>query len=98
MPIPRHHAESDAAWIERVASTVVAAHPRSSLADEVSEDDASIWSKEGAELARTRAYPDDLARESKPSSSYEQSTLEISQRQIALAGYRIAARLNALLE
>ena len=92
------HSESYVGWLSRLASEITEKHPRATLEDELGVEGFVAWSKAAAEIARTRGYPDDLPRDGIPSKRYEAEVLEISERQIALAGHRIAAILNERFE
>ena len=50
----------------------------------------------GAILAREYAYPEYLERDKVPPYQYQHTVVEVSQRQTALAGYRLAIILNDL--
>jgi hypothetical protein len=94
----KRHSESFSAWIDRIARELSTLHPRSSLASAVSEGDFESWSKAGAEIARKRLYPSQLARDARPPRQYRDEAQQIADRQLALAGYRLAALVNELLD
>lgn len=54
------------------------------------------WHKEGLDLAINAVFTPDLKRSVMPSSKYQKAAFELSQRQITLAGYRIADTLNSI--
>lgn len=91
---PRRHSESHGAWIDRLASEIQEKHPRSALSEDIERAGFAGWSREGARLAMERAFPPELVRGGRPGTGYEQAVLEVSERQLALAGYRLAALLN----
>jgi hypothetical protein len=93
-----HDGESDDAWVARVSREIMILHPRASLDAELAVDSFEKWSEIGAELAMTYAYPAYLVRGTKPPRRYQEEVQKISERQIALAGYRLAALMNELFD
>ncbi len=59
--------------------------------------DALSWAHEGLRLAQTVVYAG-VSRGSAPSGAYQAEAFKVSEGQIALAGYRLAALLNAALK
>ena len=70
-------------------------HPPESLARDLGVEGFENWSKAGAELAMTRAYPQYLVRGARPPRRYQDEVQKVCDRQLALAGYRLAALMNA---
>jgi len=68
-------------------------HPKSSLSPEASVLSIQTWSDEGLEIAESDIYPHLTPGEKIPNEQL-QSTLDITKRQICLAGYRLATTLN----
>jgi hypothetical protein len=98
-------ADSSNVYILRYASDAVAAHPPPGDLGEnpAFEIDPEVWIHEGFEIAKTDVYafgPDTGSREApiRLSAGYQESAKKIAQARIALAGYRLAAVLNALLQ
>jgi hypothetical protein len=91
------HGESYFRWVSRVAGEVAAAHPRALLAGEAGVESPVAWSKEGAALAMSSAYPAYLERNAPVPKRYENEAFGISRRQAALAGYRLALVLERSL-
>src|SRR5207248_5210284 len=54
------------------------------------------WAHEALRLAQTVVYAG-VSRGSAPSAAYQAEALKVSEEQIALAGHRLAALLNAVL-
>lgn len=54
------------------------------------------WHEEGFQIATKEVYPTTLKRFEMPSAEYRKKALEISERQIVLAGYRIGVTLNQI--
>lgn len=95
---PKRHSEGYPRWIDRIADEIMTLHPRETLERDVAVRSVTDWSQAGAELARTRLYPSYLIRDAAPPRQYLEQARDIADRQMALAGYRLAARLNELLE
>ncbi len=89
----KRHSESYSSWIDRVALEIMTLHPPESLASDLGEGFEN-WSKAGAELAMTRAYPPYLVRGARVPRRYQDEVQEVSDRQLALAGYRLAALMT----
>ena len=91
----KRHSESYSGWVDRIALEIMTLHPPESLASDLGVEGFENWSKAGAELAMTCAYPPYLVRDAQPPRRYQDEVQEVSDRQIALAGYRLAALMNA---
>ena len=94
----KRHSESYSAWLERIAREIMALHSRESLEGDLAIDGYVSWSKAGAKLATTRAYPPYLVRDAHPPPRYQDEVQEVSDRQLALAGYRLAGLMNELFQ
>lgn len=81
--------------IRQLAASIEKAYPESSLSN-VNDLDPADWSKEGKNLAEKVVYT--IPANSKPSANYIQITQISSERQAALAGYRLAHLLNEFFE
>lgn len=91
----KYHSEGYFGWVTRVATELEELHPEVTLAEGLSETSVSAWSEAAARIAMTRAYPPDLVRGAAPPRSYQERVFVSAARQAALAGYRIAAMMNA---
>jgi len=89
--------EDSIAYADRVAHRIERAHPRASLAAPAAVTDVLDWAQEGLRLAQTVVYAG-VTRGGAPSAAYEAEALNVSERRIALAGYRLAALLNEALK
>ena len=94
----KRHSEGFPAWLDRIASEITALYPRASFEAELGPGEIESWSRAGAEIARTELYPSYLARDARPPRRYQDEAQAIADRQIALAGYRLAAILNELFD
>ena len=81
--------------IRQVAAEILARYPRP-------EDTRLLlgqyekWARASQRLAERVAYPATLARDVEPSSDYRERVRRVSQRVMALAGYRLGETLNAV--
>jgi len=84
---------------DEIANDVVLEHPRASLAEDLQVTDTERWARSSFALARTFAYSlqENPSNPPKPPSGYIDKMEEIGRRQAALAGYRLADRLKAIL-
>lgn len=82
------------AAIDTLAEAVLKLNPRSSF-PEVAESSPMAWSFEGEILSRGVVYG--LEQGKRPSDSYLAMCKHVSERRLALAGYRLADLLNRLL-
>ena len=57
--------------------------------------DYEEWNKEGFSFLASDVYTADLRRGETPSKKYQKSSFAVGQEQLALAGYRLGATLNA---
>ena len=95
--VARQPGEDEISYAARLATRIERAHPLASLAAPAASTDVSAWEHEGLRLAQTAVYAG-VARGAAPSSAYRDKALTASERQLALAGYRLAALLNQALE
>src|SRR2546429_31742 len=86
--------EDSIAYADRIADRIERAHP---LAAPAAATDVLGWAQEGLRLAQTVVYAG-VTRGGAPSAAYEAEALNVSERRIALAGYRLAALLNEALK
>ncbi len=93
----RREGETDEALVDRIADTIVQAHPRSALAAELGRRDVRAWARESVDVVHATAYPATLRRGAPPGARYADAVYAAAARRIALAGYRLAALLEELL-
>jgi hypothetical protein len=91
MPNSKDQCEAD--YLDPIAQDIIAKYPYEKLKDNVQDDKYDVWGKESLDLAMTEVYKDVKFFES-PSDKYKKKALEISQRRMALAGYRMADLFN----
>jgi hypothetical protein len=93
---PRLAGESDAAYIDRVAVIVMTAVPRDSVAHLITITSFDAWGRESLALAQHEVYCCGVQRGAAAPESYLEHASTVSERRIALAGYRLAALLDSL--
>ncbi|MBC7797250.1 MAG: S1/P1 nuclease [Pyrinomonadaceae bacterium] len=90
--------DCDGDYITTIANKLTTDYPRTKLEKEILPSQFDKWSQQGYVIASTEVYLSTLKRNETPSAAYKQKTLDISSRQIALAGYRMAAIFNQLAQ
>ncbi len=93
---PRESGESEAAYIDRVAAIVTAAVPRDSVASLIAITSFDAWGRESLALAQHEVYCCGIQRGVAAPESYMDHATQVSERRIAVAGYRLGALLNSL--
>jgi len=81
-------------YIESIGDRIMKRYPYRSVAAAVKPGAYEDWRKESFDLATTQVYTPDLVRFQMPSEKYKKNAFRISERQLALAGYRLADTLN----
>ena len=71
-------------------------HPYEKFSNELQLGQYREWHREAFALATTVVFSSDLQRFEMPSEKYRKKAFATAERQIALAGYRIAETLNAI--
>jgi hypothetical protein len=89
--------EDSIAYATRLAGEIQRSHTVVALASPAAITDVAAWEQEGLHLAQTVVYSG-LTRGQAPSAAYQANALRVSEAQIALAGYRLAALLNTALK
>jgi S1/P1 Nuclease len=84
---------------DEIADEIIQTHPRSSLQQELGVTDPEEWARTSFQLAKTNAYTieEDPDNPPQPSMAYKKNMEKIGRKQAALAGYRLAERLQAIL-
>ena len=92
--IPRALDEDQVAYASRLAAQIVQEHPLASVDSQARSQDVSAWEHQGLEISEHQVYAG-ITQGEAPSAAYRAAALATAQAQIALAGYRLAALLNA---
>lgn len=83
-------------YVTTVARRLMRRHPFSSFGPDLKLGDYKAWRDESFKYAPTDVFSPDLVRFQEPSLRYKRNALRISERQIALAGYRLGELLNSV--
>lgn len=81
--------------LENTAKMLEKKYPRTYFGKKIQQQDPEIWARESNAMAKKYVYI--LPEHSVPSSAYQKKTQEITQEQIALAGYRLGEILKSLI-
>lgn len=90
--------ESDGDYIPMIGAKIIKRYPMSKLQTEANVINFDVWQQEGFKKAKTELYPATLKRDETPSKMYEKNAINISERAMALAGYRLAKMLNEIFK
>ncbi|MBS1768575.1 MAG: S1/P1 nuclease [Acidobacteria bacterium] len=90
---PNTKDECDAAYLDPIGDKIMAAYPYDKEKKTLEPGEFSKWKDESLEIATNFAY-NNIEFFKKPSDDYQQKAFRISEKQIALAGYRIADMFN----
>lgn len=88
--------ECDGDYIPTVAKSIIKLYPANKL--QLKEGAVDDWVKEGYETTKADLYPSTLKRDERPSKTYEKKAVRISEKRLALAGYRLAKMLNEIFK
>ncbi len=94
--VPRQPGEDSITYATHNARRIEQEHPGSSLAGATASRDVAEWEHECLHIVQTVVY-DGLRRGAAPTVAYQAEAVTVSERQIALAGYRLAALLEEAL-
>ena len=81
-------------YLAELGTKMMKKYPYEQFAGSLKLGDYKAWHNEGFALATTVVYTPDLKRFEMPSEKYQKAAFATAERQIALAGYRIAETLN----
>ncbi len=87
--------EREDLYIKRLAETLTKKYSREDLKESLAFTKPEEWASESFDLARSVVYSD-VSRDTEPSEDYRRRAIDVGQRRIALAGYRLAQMLNRL--
>jgi hypothetical protein len=94
---PRQAGEDDAAYIGRLAGHLTARHPAAGVAARLDLEHFEAWANDGYDTVKTRVYDPRLVRGEEPPAAYRDAAAALAEPALALAGFRLAALLDALL-
>lgn len=93
--IPRGE-DCDAVFIRNLAQSLMKKYPLEQMRNNLKIGEYKQWHEEAFQIAVSEVFPATLKRFEMPSEQYRKRALEISEKQIALAGYRIGITLNEI--
>ncbi len=94
--VPRQNDACDYDYIPSVANKIMKKFPAAKMTERLKLGKFDEWQQEGYQLAIKEVYANGLKRFETPSASYQKRALQISNEQLALAGYRLGAMLNQI--
>ncbi len=86
----------DAEYIPLIGEMIMRKYPPAEMQNRLETGNFRQWQLEGFKLATTDVFSSDLIRYEKPSAKYRRNAFEVSEQQMALAGYRLGAILNQM--
>lgn len=86
----------DTEFIPKIAGAIMKKHPASKMTNSLNMGNFQQWQKESFQVATTEVFPATLVRFQTPPPNYKKNAFRTSQRQMALAGYRMGALLNQI--
>ncbi|HUX34664.1 MAG TPA: S1/P1 nuclease [Gemmatimonadaceae bacterium] len=95
--VARAPGEDSIAYASRLAAMIVQQHPLSALQPRADSLDPWGWLHESLEISEHQAYVG-VTPGSAPSVAYQGAAFATAETRMALAGYRLAALLNAVLK
>lgn len=87
--ITRPASNSALSDLEAFCKGLMSQYTRSDFSTQLSETDYSIWAKESFELSKEYVY-NGISNGATPSQAYIERGMEVANKQIVLAGYRLA--------
>ena len=87
---------SDAEYISLLGEMMMRKYPPAEMQNRMEIGNFRQWQLEGFKLATTDVFSADLIRYETPSAKYRRNAFEVSEQQMALAGYRLGAMLNQI--
>ena len=94
---PKEPGETQEAYVMRVSAEVAARTPRAQVAARLEPADVDLWARESLTAAERDVYCCGIAPGAAAPDAYLQHADAIAEPAIALAGYRLADLLNALV-
>jgi hypothetical protein len=83
--------------IQTLARDIMETYPATNFVAQLAETSVAAWANEGFDLAKTNVYVG-VQPGGAPSSDYLHKLETTASRQVALAGYRLAALLNEIFK
>lgn len=93
--VPRENDAWDTDYVRPMAQVTMNLFPLSELSGKLELSDYAAWNREGFTLLTKVVYGYGLTRDEMPPPAYARRAFSTSEREIALAGYRIGETLNS---
>ena len=94
--ITRVNDACDSDYLPAIAKQITEKYPLSKMRNRLKLGKFDEWQQEGFQIASTKLYPASLKFGEMPSDDYKKMAFNISEEQIALAGYRMGAMLDQM--
>ncbi len=94
--IPRLNDACDSDYLPAIAAQMMKKYPAAKMQSRLELGKFDAWQQESFKIAIVDLFPATLIRNQMPSDAYRKRAFQISEQQIALAGYRLGAMLNQI--
>ena len=94
--IPRVNDACDSDYLPPIAADIMKKYPAAKMQSRLKLGKFDEWQQEGFQIASTKVYPASLKFNETPSDEYKKMAFDISEEQLALAGYRLGAMINEI--
>ncbi len=94
--VPLKQGQCELDYLSDLGGRMMKRHRYEDFAARLQIGNYEAWHKDGLDLAISSVFTPDLKRFEMPSPKYQKAAFELSQKQITLAGYRIADTLNSV--
>lgn len=95
--IPRQNDACDYDYLPAIAKDIMTKYPFAKMQNRLKGDDFKAWQDDSFKLATTKVFPASLKRNETPTDAYKKQAFDISEEELALAGYRMGEVLNQIL-
>jgi hypothetical protein len=94
--IARKNDACDSDYLPAIADAMMKKYPKAKMQSRLKLGQFNDWQQEGFKIASTELFPATLIRNQMPTEAYKKRAFQISQEQIALAGYRLGEMLEQI--
>jgi osmotically-inducible protein OsmY len=94
--VPRENDLCDSNYLVPIAQQMMEKHPFSTMQNRLKLGQFDEWQQDSFKIAINELFPATLIRFQTPTDAYKNRAYQISQEQIALAGYRMGTMLNQI--
>lgn len=94
--LPKQPDEPEPDYLSRITRQIQTNYPKDALHQKLKSGEFSQWALEGYETTKAVIYPPALKRLEIPAQDYLNSSWQVAEPALALAGYRLAAVLERL--